>query len=118
MTASNATKPSSITYTYHDPSRTFDGTPYEAAQKAVVQTSQVVKLLQRAVADTTIQVRNAHMQRSLDTGGDPDAEGWEDSAQKRLLVGFSNSLNHMYIRLGTLHKAAGYDPKNPPKEAK
>jgi hypothetical protein len=115
MAASSSTRPSTITYTYHDPSRTFDGTPYEAAGLAIDQATSVAKLLQRALRDTHVQVRNAHMQRNLDLGGQPDADPWDNSAQKRLLDSFASQTTDIHHRLRMLRKAAVYDPKNPPK---
>jgi hypothetical protein len=116
MAASSSTRPSTITYTYHDPSRTFDGTPYEAAGLAIDQASAVAKLFQRALRDTAIQVRNAHLQRDLDLGDAPNAEAWETSAQKRLLDSFSSQTSEIQARMKLLRRAAAYDPKNPPKE--
>lgn len=109
------TKPSTINLTYHDPGRTFDGTPYEAAGKAVVQTSNVLKLGQKALRDTAILVRNAWMQRNLDLGGSPSAEDWEESPESRLLRTLSAAFEQIQRKLGALHRSASYDPNNPPK---
>jgi hypothetical protein len=111
-----ATRPTTVTYTYHDPGRTFDGNVYEATGLAVAQSAATLKLFQRAISDTAIQVRNAHMQRNLDLGGPADAASWDDSPQKRIIDNLSNLAEGMQERLQLLHKAATYDPKNPPKE--
>lgn len=110
------TRPTTVTFTYHDPGRTFDGTVYEATGLAVAQSSATLKLFQRALADTTIQVRNAHMQRNLDIGGDADAASWDDSPQKRIIDNLAKASEGMQERLQLLHRASTFDPKNPPKE--
>ena len=115
---------STTTFTYYDPSRYFDGTPYEAAGKAVDQTRAVLWLLDRALSDTSVQVRNAYMSRRLDTGeDDPGAIQWEDSPEARALRlidskigGVSEALAELELKLKAVQMAASYDPKHPPKE--
>jgi hypothetical protein len=107
---------SSFSFTYHDPSKNFDGTPYEAAGKAVIQVDNVMKLLQKALYDTNIQARNAYMQRNLDTGKDPNAAGWEHAPEAKLLNGLIETTGKIRKRLPALLRAISYDPKNPPKE--
>lgn len=109
-------KTSSTTFVYHDPGRTFDGSPYEASGKSVIQMINLLKLLRRAINDTEVQVRNAYMQRNLDTVGDPDAAGWETAAETRILTGFLDSVELMTKKLNALHKATTYDPTKAPKE--
>jgi len=109
-------KPSTVNFTYHDPSRTFDGTPYEASGKAVEQTANVVKLLRRAIADTLIQVRNAYMQRNLETTGETGIEKWENSPEYKLLKQFIIATAAMTKKLAALHRATTYDPSHPPKD--
>jgi hypothetical protein len=109
-------KKSSTTFTYNDPGRTFDGTPYEAAGKSVLQTMNVLKLLQRALQDTAIQSRNAYMQRQLETTGKPNAEGWESAPEYRVLHALKGAVKILNKKLTALHRAVSYDPNNPPKE--
>lgn len=109
-------KSSTINFSYHDPSRTFDGTPYEAAGASVEQTSNVVKLLRRAIADTAIQVRNAYMQRNLDTTGETGIENWDNSPENKMLRQFVTATAAMAKKLAALHRATTYDPQHPPKE--
>lgn len=109
-------KQSTVHFTYHDPGRTFDGTPYEASGKAVTQVLNLLKLLRRAILDTGIQVRNAYMQRNLDTQGEPNAEGWESAPEKKIITGFVETIDAMQKKLTALHRATTYDPSKPPKE--
>lgn len=110
------TRKSTIQFTYNDPGRTFDGTPYEASGKAVVQTSNVLKLLHRSILDTIIQARNAYMQRNLDLTGDVGIDKWEDSAEYKMLSSFLTTIERMQTRLSALYRATTYDPMNAPKE--
>lgn len=109
-------KKSTTTFTYHDPGRTFDGTPYEAAGKSVEQTHRVINLTKKAIYDTHIQARNSFMQRNLDLGDKPRGGEYEDSPEYKLLITLNASLDAMQKKLGALHRAVTYDPKNPPKE--
>lgn len=104
-------KSSTVQFTYHDPSRTYDGTPYEAAGKAVAQTTSVVSLLWRALTDTTVQVRNAYMQRNLDLDGDANVEAWESSPEYKALQEVAKSMQTIQRKLKALHQASTYDPE-------
>jgi len=110
------TKDSSTTFTYRDPSRNFDGTPYQAAAQAVVQTDAVLRLALRSLRDTAVQARNAYMQANLDTGDEPNAAAWPESAQARTLARMVSEIVAMRKKLAPLLRAVAYDPKNPPKE--
>jgi hypothetical protein len=107
---------SSITFTYHDPSKTFDGTPYEAAGKSVIQVDGVLKLLQKALIDTNVQARNAYMQRNLDLGEDANATGWENAPEAKVIAGLIQNTSKVRKRLPAILRAVSYDPNNPPKE--
>lgn len=117
MTQENKADKSSIVFTYHDPGRTFDGSPFEAAGQSVQQSAAVLKLAQRAIYDTEIQVRNAYLQRNLENGGDPKAGEWENSPEAKLLGQLASVLDKLQVRLRALHQAATFDPSEPiPKE--
>ncbi len=108
---------STVVFTYHDPSRTFDGTPFEAAGQAVQQTQAVLKLAQRAVYDAEIQVRNAFLQRNLENGGDPKVDEWDGSPEAILLAQLASVLEKLQVRARYLYQAATFDPNAPlPKE--
>lgn len=107
---------SSTTFTYHQPDRVFEGSPYDATRQAVRQTYNVANLLRRSIRDTNVQTRNAFMQRNLDTGKKPEAEAYEASAEHRLLQAMDSTVKKIQIKLTALEKAVSYDPKNPPKE--
>lgn len=117
---------STTTFTYHDPSRCFDGTPYEAAGKSVQQARLVMLLLARALRDANVQARNAYMSRRLDLGeDDPGAILYPtDAPEARALTHVMTQINNMESALVALDKklravgsAVAYDPKHPPKES-
>ena len=106
-------RPSTRTITYHDPSRCFDGTPYEAAGAAAEQAGNVITLAQLAVSDTNIQARNAWMQRNLDNGLPANGEGWDDDPQAKALDAALESLTQAARKMKVIRAAASYDPKAP-----
>lgn len=106
-------RPSTQVLTYHDPSRCFDGTPYEAAGAAAEQASNVITLAQLAVADTNIQARNAWMQRNLDNKLPANGEGWEDDPQYRAIQAAAESLILAATKMRAIRVSASYDPKAP-----
>lgn len=118
---SSHTGNASTTFTYHDPSRSFSGTPYEAAGQAVDQSRRVLLLLARALKDTGIQTRNAYMSRRLDLGeDDPAAFGWEDEPEAKTLrfvmfqiSNMERALVGLDKKLQAVGKAAAYDPTVP-----
>lgn len=111
-----AEKKSSVVFTYHDPGRTFDGTPYQAAAKSASQAANVLRLLEKALKDTNIQARNAWMQRQLDVTGEPNAKQYESSPEFKLITAALESSVSLKKRLAALEQAVGYDPAAPPKE--
>lgn len=115
---SQENKPSTTTFTYHDPSKNFDGTPYEAAGKAIAQTGNVVRLLQRSLKDTMVQVRNAYMQRNIDLGDDPKAADWSGSGEQKLLAALMTVTERFLSKLAALHKSATFDPSDPETRSK
>lgn len=106
-------RPSTRTFTYHDPSRCFEGTPYEAAGAAAEQATNVITLAQLAIQDTNIQARNAWMQRNLDTGGEPRGSEWESDPQYKAVTDALEALIVAAKKMKTLRAAASYDPKAP-----
>ncbi len=97
----------------------FDGSPYIAAGLAVEQVKGFIALAQKALTDSTIQVRNSHLQRTLDTEGAPDIDAWDASSELKLIKILQGALVVMNRKLGALQTAASFDPTAPlPKEEK
>ena len=98
------------TFTLVDP-RTFDGDPYEVAERACQQAEAIVRLASKAAEDAGVMARNAELSRQEDTGGAIDATAWEDSVHGRKFAGAHRDLKQVERSLGTLATAAGYNPK-------
>lgn len=102
-------------FTVADP-RTFDGDPFEVADRAVRQTIALVQLALEAGEGANVMARNAEMERECQRGEDPDsALTWLDSPQGRQFNSVLGDLATVVTRLGILRKAAAFNPRNPPK---
>lgn len=102
------------TFTITDP-RTFDGDPFEVAERAALQSAAVAGILHECLEGAWIMVRNAELERQLLTDGDCDAPGFDDTPQGRRLVNLRTQAQDAQKALETLAKAAAYNPKNPPR---
>lgn len=102
------------TFTIADP-RTFDGDPFEVAERACQQSAGVAGILADSLDGTRIMVRNAELERQLLTVGECDAPGFDDSPQGRRLNALLEQAKTAQKALETLAKAAAYNPKNPPR---
>lgn len=102
------------TFTIADP-RTFDGDPFEVAERAVLQSAAVAGILHESLGGTRIMVRNAELERQLLIDGECDAPGFDEAVQGRKLNGLIETAEAAVKTLETLAKAAAYNPKNPPR---
>lgn len=101
-------------FTIADP-RTFDGDPFEVAERATLQSAAVAGILRDSLDGTRIMVRNAELERQLLAGVDCDAPGFDTSPQGRKLARLLDEAEAAVKTLETLAKAAAYNPRNPPK---
>jgi hypothetical protein len=97
--------------------RDMDGTPFEVAARAVAQARALTAILIACVDGANKMALNAEMERQMVLGGEPDAVGWELSAQGRKFERIEDDLARIRKDLEVLGQAAAYDPKNPPKPA-
>lgn len=96
--------------------RTFDGDPFDVAKRACQQAAGLAELLSTALEGTALMVRNAELERQLQRGDDADPTAWEESAQGRRLRTLQDDTQQAQKSLEMLAAAAGYNPRNPPKE--
>lgn len=89
--------------------RTFDGNPYEVADRAVVQTAGVVALASETAADARVMARNAELERQET----PDAVSWDESAEGKRWGNVLRLLEAIQKDLEVLRTVASYDPKRP-----
>lgn len=102
------------TFTIADP-RSFDGDPFDVAERAALQTAALFKLATESLEGTRLMVRNAELERQLLTGAECDAPGFDTSPQGKKLAALAELGNGAVRTLETLAKAAAYNPKNPPR---
>ena len=100
------------TFTIADP-RSFDGDPFEVADRAVAQAEGLAKLAHNAAKDAFVMARNAEMERELMRGDDPQPMEWEDGPHGRRFQEAMDRINDTITDLALLRKAAGFNPKTP-----
>jgi hypothetical protein len=91
--------------------RTFDGDPYEVAERAVAQLQGLLTLVEQATGPTLLMVRNAELERQLAGGDDPSVKAFEDSTQGRRWVEFRESVQTARNDLNILRRVASFNPK-------
>jgi hypothetical protein len=101
-------------FTYLDP-RSFDGTPYQVAERACNQAAALVSLAIQAAEDANVMARNAELSRGMALDAEADtrqaALDWEESPQGSMLAATTTELERCARILGAVGQAAAYDPK-------
>lgn len=100
------------TFTIADP-RTFDGDPFEVAERAVRQSEAVARILTQTIDGSRLMARNAQLERELLATGECDAPAYEQSAEGRRFTALKESIQEVERQLGILARAAGFNPKSP-----
>ena len=93
--------------------RTFDGTPYEVAERAVRQAEAMAKLTSYAVRTARLMARNAQAERELHASGTCDMAAYDSSAEGRRFDVAINDAEKVEKSMRVLALAAGFDPKAP-----
>lgn len=105
------TKPTQ-TFTIADP-RTFEGDPYEVAERAARQAGALARLLGQTIDSARIMARNAQMERDLALTGECDAPGYDESAEGRRFADVRKLATDAEKNLAVLARAARFNPKAP-----
>lgn len=105
-------QPTEVTFT--DP-RTFDGDPYDVAERAVAQCAGILDLYGRALDVAMLMARNAHMERNLALQRPPAGAGYLDTVEGKLFLRLSKAIDEARKTLSTLEKAVAFNPKHPPR---
>lgn len=100
---------STTTFTVADP-RTFEGDPYEAAERACRQIEAMLKLAEKLLPATRIMVRNAEMERHL-IDGDARPMEWEEGIHGRRFDKAVEDLEKLRQEFAVQAQAAGFNPK-------
>lgn len=99
-------------FTLADP-RTFDGDPYEVAERAVRQAAAVAHLLVDAIESAYVMARNAQLERELHASGECDATAYLPSAEGMRWTQTLKTAQAAEKNLAILAMAAGFNPKAP-----
>jgi hypothetical protein len=103
------------TFTVADPA-TFDGDPFEVAQRAMEQARAVAGIFRFALEGALPMLRSAEMERQIYATGEADAEAFDTHAQARMIGAMVQDCAEVERMCGLLAKAAGFNPRHPPKE--
>lgn len=104
----------SQTFTVADPA-TFDGDPFEVAERALRQSAAVAGVLRSTLDGARNMARNAEMERQLFATGECDAASFEGTAQARRIDEIAELVELSQRSLQNIARAAGYNPRNPPR---
>ena len=91
--------------------RTFDGDPYEVAERAVAQMEGVLRVLDDAMAPTVLMVRNAELERQIALGSGPDVKLFDESVQGRKWTTLREQIEGIRSELKLLRQVAAFNPK-------
>lgn len=100
------------TFTIADP-RTFDGDPFEVAERAAAQAEAVAAIMEQCLSDARVMARNAQMERDLIATGDCYAPDYDDSPEGKKFAEIIESSAYMQKQLRLLKRAAAFNPKAP-----
>lgn len=104
------------TFTVADP-RTFDGDPYEVAERAMRQAHGVAVILDDMLDAAYRMARNAEMERAFAAHEEPKGSDFNSTPLGRRLVQTTEEVAAIRSALRSLAVAAGYNPRAPiPKE--
>jgi hypothetical protein len=103
------------TFTVADPA-TFDGNPYEVADRALAQAGAVADVLTHALETAYPMLRTAEFERQLHANSECSDEDFEKSALAKRFNEVGITVAGIKHTLNVLRRAASFDPKHPPKE--
>lgn len=96
--------------------RTFDGDPFEVAERGILQMQGVVRIVADMVKAAKLMARNAELERRCLADATLDAEGWPETAEGRRWEKVEADLKQTQTDLALLARVASYNPRKPPKE--
>lgn len=95
--------------------REMDGNPFDVASRAAEQAAALIDLAAEQTALAALMARNSYMERELQEHRPLTPNAFEESAAGRRFVRDQEDLEDLAKSLRISAKAAGYDPKHPPK---
>lgn len=106
MTLTHQTKQ----FTIADP-RTFEGDPFEVAERAALQAGALATLLRESLAPVRLMLRNAELERQIMDGEKCDPQKFEESLHARKFTEVEDNIAAVEKALKALARAGGYNPK-------
>lgn len=103
-----------MTFTVTDP-RTFDGDPYEVAERALKQAAGVAAVLEKMLDAADRMACNAEMERAFAAHEDPQGSEWRNTPQGARMARIAKDVGNVRKGLNVMAQAAGYNPKKPPR---
>lgn len=98
------------TFTVADP-RSFDGDPFEVAERACKQPEAVARILSHVAETANLMARNAQMERNLLDGDDAKASDWDESIHGKRFAAACEKARQLEKEFRLLGQAAGFNPK-------
>lgn len=95
--------------------RSYDGDPYQVAERAVQQLRGIVLTFQEVLDPTRLMARNAELERLLATKTEQDelrekAHAWDEGPQGRQFQELSDQIAGIDKKLAVLERAVAYNP--------
>lgn len=91
--------------------RTFEGDPYEVAERAVAQLKGLLGVVEEAVEPVKLMVRNAELERQLAREEAPDAVGWDETTEGRRWQAVEDKILGLRNELSILKRVAAFNPR-------
>lgn len=98
------------TFVVTDP-RSFDGDPFEVAERSVRQAEAVARILIQSIDGARLMSRNAQMERDLMLTGACDAPAYDESAEGRRFDSIREAIQECERKLKPLAQAVSYNPR-------
>lgn len=94
----------------------FDGTPFEVADRSVKQAGAIAGVLRNALTEAVPMIANAEMERQIHANGKADYKAFEASALGKQFAVLIAQAEGIERKCAILARAASFDPKHPPSE--
>lgn len=101
-----------IEFTITDP-RTFEGNPYEVAERAAKQVEAMIGLTLISIDGGDLMARNAYMERNLAEGRPAGGTEWPETPEGKRWLALKAAIASQRAGAKALAVAAGFDPKHP-----
>lgn len=93
--------------------RTFEGDPFEVAERAAIQAEAVARILSVCLEGAALMARNAQAERDILMSGDCDMASYADTAEGRRFEAIRDRVAAVQRDLRILIRAVGFNPKQP-----